>query len=68
MSPQRLTHYRENWYLDAYCHLREDLRSFGLDAIRGAALGPKAARDMPEDEIVTALDGGHGIFAGKGVE
>ncbi len=25
LSPQRLTHYRDNWYLDAYCHLRNAL-------------------------------------------
>ena len=29
ISPQRLIYYRENWYLDAYCHMREGLRSFG---------------------------------------
>ena len=28
VSPQRLIHYRENWYLDAWCHLRDELRSF----------------------------------------
>ena len=33
VSPQRLVHYRDNWYLDAWCHLREDLRSFSIDAI-----------------------------------
>ena len=35
VSPQRLNYYRENWYLDAWCHLRNELRSFGLDAIQG---------------------------------
>src|SRR4051812_45834935 len=34
VSPQRLVHYRDNWYLDAWCHLRTDLRSFAVDAIR----------------------------------
>jgi predicted DNA-binding transcriptional regulator YafY len=33
VSPQRLVHYRDNWYLDAWCHLREDVRSFSIDAI-----------------------------------
>src|SRR5207245_1871380 len=27
ISPQRLVHYRDNWYVDAWCHLRNDLRS-----------------------------------------
>jgi predicted DNA-binding transcriptional regulator YafY len=33
VSPQRVVHYRDNWYLDAWCHLRNDLRSFAIDAI-----------------------------------
>ncbi len=42
ISPQRLIHYRDNWYVDAWCHLREDIRSFAVDAIieRAAALEP----------------------------
>jgi predicted DNA-binding transcriptional regulator YafY len=36
ISPQRLIHYRDNWYVDAYCHLREAIRSFAVDAIRSA--------------------------------
>jgi predicted DNA-binding transcriptional regulator YafY len=34
VSPQRLVYYRENWYLDAWCHLRNDIRNFALDSIR----------------------------------
>jgi predicted DNA-binding transcriptional regulator YafY len=34
VSPQRLVYYRENWYLDAWCHLRNDIRNFSLDSIR----------------------------------
>src|SRR5690349_14822300 len=33
ISPQRLVHYRDNWYVDSWCHLRDDLRSFAVDAI-----------------------------------
>ena len=40
VSPQRLTYYRDNWYLDAWCHLREGLRTFALDAIEEAR-GPR---------------------------
>lgn len=34
VSPQRLAHYRDNWYLDAWCHSRQALRSFAVDRIR----------------------------------
>lgn len=33
LSPQRLTHYRDNWYLDAWCHTRQALRTFALERI-----------------------------------
>src|ERR1041385_6833254 len=36
VSPQRLVYYRDNWYLDAWCHLRKGLRSFALDVIEAA--------------------------------
>jgi proteasome accessory factor C len=38
LSPQRLVHYRDNWYLDAWCHLRRALRSFALDRIGKARI------------------------------
>src|SRR5206468_1504208 len=38
ISPQRLVHYRDNWYVDGYSHMREALRSFAVDAIRAAEL------------------------------
>ncbi len=57
ISPQRLVHYRENWYCDAWCHLREDLRSFAVDAIQAAAPVDKKAKNVPErdlDEVLAA--------------
>ena len=36
VSPERLIHYRDNWYLDAWCHLRTALRSFSVDAIESS--------------------------------
>ena len=43
VSPQRLTHYRDNWYLDAYDHEREALRSFSVDRIQHARVQDEAA-------------------------
>jgi predicted DNA-binding transcriptional regulator YafY len=68
VSPQRLVHYRDNWYLDAYCHLREDLRSFAVDAIRDAALRDARAKEVPASELDEYLGSGYGIFAGRKVE
>ena len=33
ISPQQLVHYRDIWYVDAWCHKREKLLSFSVDAI-----------------------------------
>lgn len=67
VSPQRLVHYRENWYLDAWCHARDELRSFSLDAIRGAEMLEAPARDVPEKKLDAVLGTGYGIFSGSDV-
>lgn len=67
ISPQRLVHYRDNWYVDTYCHLREDLRSFAVDAIRSAELLDERAREVPKAELDEYLKSGYGIFAGRSV-
>ena len=68
ISPQRLVHYRENWYLDAWCHLRQDVRSFAIDAIREAAMLDEKAREVRESELDEVLASGYGIFSGRNVE
>lgn len=68
ISPQRLTHYRGNWYLDAFCHLRNELRSFSLDAIRSVLLSTEVAVDVSVDELHQALDSGYGIFGGANLD
>jgi len=67
VSPQRLNYYRENWYLDAWCHLRNELRSFGLDAVKGVWLGTEDAQEVADEELAAVLDSGYGIFSGKEV-
>ncbi len=65
VSPQRLTHYRDNWYLDAWCHLRRDLRTFALDAIRQARLLEEPARELPVDRVERYYSEAYGIFSGE---
>lgn len=67
ISPQRLVHYRENWYLDAWCHTREGLRSFSLDSVQTAEVLNKSAKDVPQKTIDEALGAGYGIFSGKDI-
>jgi predicted DNA-binding transcriptional regulator YafY len=67
ISPQRLVHYRDNWYLDAYCHLREGLRSFSVDAIRAARMLESRAMEVPDERLDAVLGTGYGIFSGETV-
>lgn len=64
VSPQRLTHYRDNWYLDAWDHDREALRSFSVDRITHAKLHDESARDLPDTELDQHLASSYGIFSG----
>ena len=68
ISPQRLIYYRENWYLDAYCHLRNDLRSFAIDGIRDAVLTNKKAQELSEKECHEHFAESYGIFSGKATQ
>jgi predicted DNA-binding transcriptional regulator YafY len=65
ISPQRLIFYRDNWYLDAYCHLRKDLRSFALDGISKALINNTKADEISEKELQEHFAESYGIFSGK---
>lgn len=65
ISPQRLVYYRDNWYLDAWCHLRNELRNFSVDAILKAELLETRAKDVGQRSVNETLGPGYGIFAGK---
>lgn len=68
ISPQRLIHYRDNWYLDAWCHSANALRSFSLDRIVEAEVTEMPAREIADDELERHFAGGYGIFAGEAGE
>jgi predicted DNA-binding transcriptional regulator YafY len=68
VSPQRLIHYRENWYLDAWCHLRQSIRSFAVDAIESAVLLQQPAKEVADAELDRVLAAGYGIFSGAAVQ
>lgn len=64
VSPQRLVHYRNTWYLDAWCHRANGLRRFALDAMEAASVLDSAAKELPLAEVEQAMDAGYGIYAG----
>ena len=65
VSPQRLIHYRDNWYLDAWCHQRKALRSFAVELVRNARVASAAAKEFREAELHRHFATAYGIFAGQ---
>lgn len=65
VSPQRLVHYRDNWYLDAYCHWRKALRSFALDTVRRVKALPQRSRDIADKALDAHYASAYGIFSGR---
>ncbi len=68
VSPQRLVHYRDNWYLDSWCHLREALRSFAVDVIEAVTVLDQEACEVDDAELDQELASGYGIFSGAEVQ
>jgi proteasome accessory factor C len=65
ISPQRVVHYRETWYLDAWDEARNDLRSFSIDRILRATMLDEQAFDVPDEELDEHFASAYGIFGGK---
>ena len=65
VSPQRITHYREAWYLDAWDEKRDALRSFSIDRIVKASVLEERAVDVPEAQLDEHYASAYGIFGGK---
>lgn len=68
VSPQRLVRYKENWYLDTWCHTREAIRTFSVDALRGAEILDTPAIEVADEELHAVLAVGYGIYAGREVQ
>lgn len=61
VSPQRLVYYRGAWYLDAWCHARNDWRRFALDSLHAVEALPMRAIAADSEGQVDA----YGIYTGR---
>ena len=68
LSPQRVVSYRDNWYLDAWCHLRQALRTFSLDTLSNAHVSDHTAKDIDATTLNQHFAGSYGIFAGAATQ
>ncbi len=65
LSPQRLTHYRDNWYLDAWCHTSKDLRTFALERISEIEVHKIARKALSHETLNQHYSQTFGIFGGE---
>src|SRR5688572_28114433 len=65
VSPQRVVHYREAWYLGAWDDGKDALRSFSIDRIRRATVVDERALDVAEATLDEHYSTAYGIFGGK---
>ena len=67
VSPQALTHHRDNWYLDAFDPTAASLRRFAIDRIRKPELIAEPALELPIEQLQAHQEAGYGIFAGPAI-
>ena len=65
ISPQQLVRYRDNWKLDAWCHLKNSLRTFALEAIQELTILDLTVQIISKQELKDHFESSYGIFAGK---
>ena len=65
VSPQVIVHYKENWYLVAWCHKADGLRMFALDAIEEAALMKDSAKSVAKKLVEEIVGRDFGIYSGE---
>ncbi len=65
ISPQRLVYYRDNWYLDAWCHKKESFRTFSVVNIKNAQLTEQPIATFTTEELNNYYASAFGVFSGK---
>ena len=68
VSPQRLVHYRDSWYLDGLDHDAAALRTFALDRISAVRVTSDPAEELADSVLDAHLAAGYGLFAGAATD
>ncbi len=64
ISPHALVRYRDNWYVDGFCHLRNEPRTFALNRITTAETAPGRFKVIPAVKMKSFYADTYGIFTG----
>lgn len=63
VSPMRLVNYKNRWYLDAWCHTSDALKTFNLSNVRSAEMLAKRCKTIAMKEVEQRLDSTYGLFS-----
>lgn len=63
VSPMRLVNYKNRWYLDAWCHASDALKTFNLDNVRVAQMLQKRCKAVAMRDVEKTLDSTYGLFS-----
>jgi len=64
ISPVTLIRYRDNWYIDAWCHLRSGLRTFAIDRILSCKICKGEFKIVNQEILEKYFGAAFGIFTG----
>ncbi|MFA5922954.1 MAG: WYL domain-containing protein [Methylococcaceae bacterium] len=64
ISPQQLIYYRDNRYIAAYCHYRNELRIFAIDNISSSKILEQTFEPIDPKQLEQVLTSSYGIFSG----
>lgn len=64
VSPQILIHYKENWYLIAWCHKADALRVFAMDSVEDAKVLKETAFEADKTAVDAMVGKDFGLFSG----
>lgn len=65
VSPLQLIRYKDNWYLDAWCHTSEGLRIFSIDAVSRIRYHNRKYYSPGKEHIRRVYATSFGIFSGE---
>lgn len=68
ISPQKILRYRSNWYLIAWCHYRQGLRTFSMDKMDNIEIIDKDITHLQNHEVEQHYTQTYGIFSGEKTE
>lgn len=65
ISPLRMVNYRHRWYVEAWCHSSDSLKTFSIENIRSAEILTRRCKVVAMRDIEETFDSTYGIFSGK---